>query len=115
MQKLLPMRRLNPLPRRTRRVHLLCTQMEFEMMTAMWKKSTCRTFSEYGRKALLSQPVVLTSLNLSVDSLIESINASRVEITKLLENPILSTEDKNRLLELVINMKIAFYQIADLC
>lgn len=85
------------------------------MMTALWKKTSCRTFSAYGRKALLAQPVVLTSRNLSLDNLIELVNGTRADLGKLLEKPILSAEEKTRLFELVVNMKKAFYQIADVC
>jgi hypothetical protein len=84
-------------------------------MTALWKKSTCRTFSAYGRKALLAQPVVLTSRNLSLDSLIDLINSIRADMGKLLVNPILSADEKNRLFELVAHLKGSFYKIADLC
>jgi hypothetical protein len=84
-------------------------------MKALWKKSTYRTFSEYGRRALLSQPVVLTSRNLSLDGLIDAINHTRAELAKLQESPILSTEERNRLFSLVLDLKKAFYQIADLC
>ncbi len=84
-------------------------------MKALWKKSTYRTFSEYGRKALLSQPVVLTSRNLSLVGLIDTINRTRAELVKLQENPILSAEEKNRLFSLVFDMKVVFYKIADLC
>lgn len=84
-------------------------------MKALWKQSTCRTFSEYGRKALLSQPVVLTSRNLSLDNLIELVNSVRLELAKLLESPVLFAEERNRLFDLVIDLKGAFYQIADIC
>jgi hypothetical protein len=84
-------------------------------MVALWKKTSCRTFSAYGRKVLLAQPVVSTSRNLSLDSLIEMINSTRAELSKLQGNPVLSAEEKTRLFELVADMKKAFYQIADLC
>lgn len=84
-------------------------------MKVQWKMTTCRTFSEYARKLLLAQPVVLTSRNLSLDRLIDAINNTRGELAKLQENPILSVEERNRLFSLVLDLKEAFYQIADLC
>jgi hypothetical protein len=84
-------------------------------MKAQWKKSTCRTFSEYARKLLMAQPVILTSRNLSLDSLIDGINRTRAELAKLQESPVLTPEEKNKLLNHVLDIKGAFYQIADLC
>lgn len=88
---------------------------DYEVLTAKWKKSTCRTFSEYARKVLLAQPVVMTSRNLSLDSLIELVNHTRAELAKLQESPILSAEETNRLFNMVSKMKEAFYQISELC
>ena len=84
-------------------------------MKAQWKKSTCRTFSEYARKLLMAQPVVLTSRNLSLDSLIDGLNGMRAELAKLQENPMLSPEKRDRLFCLVLDLKEALYQIAKLC
>jgi hypothetical protein len=84
-------------------------------MKAQWKKTTCRSFSEYARKLLMAQPVVLTSRNLSLDSLIDLINSTRAELAKLQESPLLSAEEKTRLFTLVVNTKEVFYQIAALC
>jgi len=64
---------------------------------------------------LLAEPVVMKSRNLSLDSLIDGINGTRAELAKLLESPILSAEDRSQLLSLVLDLKKAFYQIAELC
>jgi hypothetical protein len=64
---------------------------------------------------LLAQPVVMTSRNLSMDNLIDGINGTRGQLAKLLESPLLSAEDRSQLLSLVLDLKKAFYQIADLC
>jgi hypothetical protein len=115
MQKLSKMKKLKPLPERTRQIHMRCSPQEVDAMKAQWKKSTCRTFSEYARKLLSAQPVVLTSRNLSLDNLIDGINGTRGQLAKLLENPRLSAEDRSQLLSLVLDLKKAFYQIAEIC
>jgi hypothetical protein len=84
-------------------------------MKAQWKNSTCRTFSEYARRLLMAQPVVMTTRNLSLDSLIDLINGTRAELAKWQESPILSVEEKTRLFTLVVHMKEVFYQIAAIC
>lgn len=88
---------------------------EFEEIIAQCRNSTCRTFSEYARKVLLAEPVVMKSRNLSLDSLIDGINGTRAELAKLQESPVLSPEERDRLFCLVLDLKEAFYQIAKSC
>jgi|HubBroStandDraft_4_1064222.scaffolds.fasta_scaffold385509_1 hypothetical protein len=88
---------------------------DYEVLTAKWKKSTCRTFSEYARKVLLAEPVVMTTRNLSLDILIEAVNRTRAELAKLQEKPILSAEDRNRLFAMILDLKEAYYRISELC
>ena len=84
-------------------------------MISQWRKSTCRTFSEFARKLVLAQPVVMTTRNLSLDNLIELVNSTRADLAKLLETSSLSAQEESRLFDLLETMKKAFYQIADVC
>ena len=109
------MKRPKTLPKRIRRLVLCCTAEEFEEIKARWKKSTSQNFSEYTRKLLLSQPVTMTSRNLSLDNLIDTINETRAELKRLLESPAFTPEEKDTLFSLTKDIRQTFNQIADLC
>jgi hypothetical protein len=85
------------------------------MIKARWKNSTSQTFSEYARRLFLGHPVVMTSRNLSLDDLIDTINEIRRDLRRLQESYTLNAEEKERVFSLIQELKPIFYQIAQLC
>jgi hypothetical protein len=57
----------------------------------------------------------MTSRNLSLDDLIDTINEIRGELRRLQESHTLKAEEKERLFSLMHQLKPIFYQIAQLC
>lgn len=55
---------------RTKWIHLRLTDREFELVQNRFKKSTCPKLSDFARKNLLREPVVLKYRNESLDDLI---------------------------------------------
>lgn len=55
---------------RTKWLHLRLTDREFDLIHNRFKKSTCPRLSEFARKNLLQEPVVLKYRNESLDDLI---------------------------------------------
>lgn len=55
---------------RTKWIHLRLTDREFELIQNRFKKSTCPKLSDFARKNLLQEPVVLKYRNESLDGLI---------------------------------------------
>lgn len=54
---------------RNKAVFMRFTSREFEIIEKRFKNSTCRKFSEYGRKILLDQPVTFNHRNASLDEM----------------------------------------------
>lgn len=55
---------------RTKWIHLRLTDREFELIQNRFKKSTCPKLSDFVRKNLLQEPIVLKYRNESLDDLI---------------------------------------------
>lgn len=55
---------------RTKWIHLRLTDREFDLIQNRFKKSTCPKLSDFARKNLLQEPVVLKYRNESLDDLI---------------------------------------------
>lgn len=77
------MNRKHPWRRRGIVVTILVTQQEYDAMNAMWRKTTCRSFSEYARKVLAEEPVATTYRNASLDALIGELNELRSQLERL--------------------------------
>ena len=58
---------------RTKWIHLRLTDREFELIHNRFKKTTCPKLSDFARKNLLQEPVVLKYRNESLDDLITQI------------------------------------------
>ena len=58
---------------RTKWIHLRLTDREFDLIQNRFKKSTCQKLSDFARKNLLQEPVVLKYRNESLDDLMAQI------------------------------------------
>lgn len=58
---------------RTKWLHLRLTAKEFELIQNRFKKSTCPKLSDFARKNLLQEPVVLKYRNESLDDLMSQL------------------------------------------
>jgi hypothetical protein len=92
-----------------------CSKKEYDRICELKKKTTCRSLSEYARKTMLGKPVAVTYRNLSMDALIDTINAIRNDLETLPEHRSLSERDKNALARQIGELTRVFIQIADLC
>ena len=63
---------------------IYCTREENVLIRDMAARSTSRSFSEYARKVLTGKPVALTYRNVSLDALIEALNALRQQLDQLM-------------------------------
>ncbi|WP_281225501.1 plasmid mobilization protein [Flavobacterium aquiphilum] len=71
---------------RVKFLHLRLTQGEFETLNDRFKKSTCRKLSDYARKNLLQQPVVLKYRNESLDETMIELIQFRLELNAIGNN-----------------------------
>lgn len=92
-----------------------CSKKEYDQIDELKKKTTCRSLSEYARKTMLAKPVAVTHRNLSIDALIDTINAIRNDLETLLEHRSMSERDKTAVARQIGELTKVFIQIADLC
>jgi hypothetical protein len=92
-----------------------CSKKEYDKICLLLKNTTCRSISEYARKMMLRKPITVTNRNLSIDALIDTVNAIRRDIEVLIEHPSLSERDKATLAQQIGNLTPLFIQIADQC
>ena len=92
-----------------------CSKEEYDKISELKKGTTCRSLSEYARKTMLGKPVAVTYRNLSMDALIDTINAIRNDLDTLLEHRSMSERDKTAVARQIGELTKVFIQIADLC
>ncbi|RYJ44276.1 plasmid mobilization protein [Flavobacterium beibuense] len=71
---------------RIRLVHVRLTTGEYNGIHKKFKRTTCRTFSEYIRAVLLERPVITTYRNLSQDALLEQMAILNRELNAIGNN-----------------------------
>lgn len=71
---------------RTKWIHLRLTDAEFELIHNRFKKTTCPKLSDFARKNLLQEPVVLKYRNESLDDLIEQITVLKNQLNQIGNN-----------------------------
>lgn len=69
-----------------RKVTIRLKASEYDHLCAQWKKTTCRKFSEYARKQLLSKPITVTYRNASADAFLKEMIGLRKELSALGNN-----------------------------
>jgi len=109
------MKKAKPDRDRLFKIAICCTKKEYEAMLEWSRQSTCRSFSEYARKVLLKKPVAITHRNLSIDSLIDTVNGIRNVFDRLLDHQSLNRSDLVQITTLILEIKRLFYKIADEC
>ena len=71
---------------RTKWIHLRLTDREFDLIQNRFKKSTCPKLSDFARKNLLQEPVVLKYRNESLDEFMLELIRLRRELNALAGN-----------------------------
>ena len=66
---------------RTKWLHVRLTPDEFQQLLRKVQRTTCRKTSEYARKVLLSEPVVINHRNQSFDETMVELTRLRRELT----------------------------------
>jgi hypothetical protein len=97
------------------KIAICCTDREYDSMREFSRLSDCRNFSEYARAVLLKKPVAITHRNLSLDSLIDALNAVNNGLERLLDHQSLRPPDLAQITALLQEIKIICYKIADEC
>jgi hypothetical protein len=90
--------------RRPHKILVYFTKVEYDIAIAFFRKTTCQTMSEYGRKLFLNKPARVIFRNASLDDLLEAVNRILRNEELLLARP-----------ELMRELKSLFYQIVDQC
>lgn len=72
--------------KRTKWIHLRLTDKEFDLIQNRFKNSTCPKLSDFARKNLLQEPVVLKYRNESLDDLIEQITVLKNQLNPIGNN-----------------------------
>ena len=98
-----------------KKIALCCTDREYDSMREFARLSTSRTFSDYARTVLLKKPVAITHRNLSLDGLIDALNAVNNELERLLDHQSLRQADLAQVTTLLQEIKSICYKIADEC
>ncbi|HEV3324306.1 MAG TPA: hypothetical protein VG052_01830 [Puia sp.] len=101
--------------RRVASIGTAVTPEEYEQIRLLWKRSMCRSRSEYTRKVLLGQPVAMIARNVSLDSLIASVNDTRGVLETMLDCARLNEADREILIQLTKEIKQLFNQIVTVC
>jgi hypothetical protein len=70
----------------TRKVTVRFKELEFKYLEIQLKKTTCRKLSEYVRKMVLQQPVVLTYRNASADAFLTEMIELKNELSAIGNN-----------------------------
>lgn len=77
------MNRKDAKDRRRRRINISCSEEEYAAIHRHCDKSMSQGLNEYARKVLLEKPVVMVWRNVSLDALIEELNALRNKLALL--------------------------------
>ena len=67
---------------RTKWLHVRLTPEEFQQLLRKVQRTTCRKTSEYARKVLLSEPVIVNHRNQSFDEVMVELTRLRSELSK---------------------------------
>jgi hypothetical protein len=73
--------------KRDHKIVILCTASEYNTMRLLFKKTTCRSLPEYGRKMMMHKPVAVTYRNRSIDDLVDAANASGKLLLRMMMHP----------------------------
>jgi hypothetical protein len=92
-----------------------CTQKEHDVIFQRASQSTCRSFSEYARKMMIGNSVMMKTYNVSLDALIEAVNGVRQQLDKLIAHEGLPPSDRMQVNILARELQVLFNQIADQC
>jgi hypothetical protein len=90
--------------RRPHKILVYFTKVEYDIAIALFRKTTYRTMSEYGRKLFLNKPIRVVFRNASLDDLLEAVSGILRKDELLLAQP-----------ELMRELKSLFHQIVDQC
>lgn len=72
--------------KKTKWVHVRLTEKEEKTLDEKFRKSTCSQLSQYARKVLLSQPILIKYRNETLDSFMEEVIGLRQELNAIGNN-----------------------------
>ena len=101
--------------KRNHTISINCTESELGVVRGLFRQSTCRTISEYGRKLMMNKPVTVSYRNRSIDDLISAVNVRQRQIDQLLEHPSFGPGDRGQLIELVDEGNRIYSELSDVC
>ena len=100
---------------RDRRLRLYYTAQEYELVKGLTAQSNHRTVSGYVRQVSLQKPVIVAVRNRSFDTFIDEIIVLRKEMGTMMERPVLSFEQRKRLVGIQEEIKTLIHRIAESC
>ena len=94
---------------------VMLTPPDMQALKDARAQSTCQSLGEYARRLLLRKNITFLYRNRSLDDCIEEGIRLRKELQTIRENLPFSYEGEARLLQIMADIKIILYKIADLC
>ena len=89
------------------------TPKQFEEFYRQFSASECHSYSSFGRKMILREPVIVSHRNKSFDDFVDETVRLRKELRSLLEQDLFPAERQEGLLAVLEKIKFATYQLAD--
>jgi hypothetical protein len=96
---------------KTKHISLYIEEEEYRQLKENIAATTCRSFSEYGRKLLLGMPVVVTYRNRSFDDLTEAFVQFKRDAENILATGTFTETEKFYLFETFKSIKETLIQI----
>jgi hypothetical protein len=91
------------------------TEEEYVKFLADYKKTLCRTKSEYVRKMVLGQPVSIIYRNRSLDDFIEIAVKIRKYLREVLSKDIFSDQEKEEIKAIITKIELGLIKISEQC
>ena len=101
--------------KRDHKIVVLCTATEYYTMRALFKKTTCRSLPEYGRKTMMHKPVAVTYRNRSIDDVVEIANTSGKLLREVTAHPSFTFEEKQQIRGQMNDFYRILIKISDQC
>ena len=89
------------------------TAEQFEVFRRQYSSSECHSYSAFGRKMILREPINLSHRNKSFDDFVDETVRLRKDLRNLLEGNVFSPERQEGLLQVLEKIKLATYKLAD--
>ena len=88
---------------------------EYKQITSAVQESMCSSISEYGRKMLLSEPIIIQYRNRSADDAVEAAIEILKDLRKFLHHPSFTDLEKEWLRAQIVKLEETAEKIFTLC